>query len=301
MVPVRCHARYWRAYLADRRLVLKWGRRLIIAALALGLAVYVVRPLPSFQNCIKEEKGTSPYEALHNKSGSFLRAHARIRLNLSCTFGAAERNEGGLNILAALAIAIFTFTLWRSTDLLWESSEKALRTTERAFVLLDGFNYELTTADKVGNVSDLPDLYQPQPHLYVTRFAVQPRWKNGGNTQTRNLMINVDYGGPEGTFPPEYKYRNPDSRFFLAKAVEPGTFIEMTYGAQALVYHGIRGMAVEPLVVIWGTANYEDVFGHRHFIEWCYQVRFECHDGRNLRASFIQWGDYNRTDDDYPG
>jgi hypothetical protein len=52
----------------------------------------------------------------------------------------------------------------------------------------------------------------------------------------------------------------------------------------------------EPPVFIWGRADYDDIFGSHHFIEWCYRLRFERHTGERMSAGFIQWGDYNRSD-----
>jgi hypothetical protein len=111
--------------------------------------------------------------------------------------------------LFTLAIAIFTLTLKLSTDKLWDAgerqidlidnifkkqsidmvaflfvadtsakaaeksaqiAEKALTEIERAFVFIDGFNTELFA--------------DPNNSLDVRYFAIQPLWKNAGNTQT---------------------------------------------------------------------------------------------------------------------
>ena len=48
---------------------------------------------------------------------------------------------------------------------------------------------------------------------------------------------------------------------------------------------------------VWGRADYEDVYGTPHFVQWCYNVRFERHTVEKLRAHFIQWGEYNRSDE----
>jgi hypothetical protein len=80
----------------------------------------------------------------------------------------------------------------------------ALETTERAFVYLDGFNVELTTAvDGKIDLAFLPEWYRSDPGLYITRFAVSPRWKNGGNTPTRNMTIQVNWRGPIASIPPD--------------------------------------------------------------------------------------------------
>ena len=69
-------------------------------------------------------------------------------------------------------------------------------------------------------------------------------------------------------------------------------------GTQVLVNYGLNSVGAEPRIFLWGRADYEDVFGKTHFIEWCYRLRYESHRGEKLRASFIQWGDYNRSDED---
>ncbi len=238
-----------------------------------------------------------------------------------------------------IMIAIFTLTLWRSTHKLWKAGERqysltrsfgsrqltalsesnsatresamaaqdaaniarvALITTERAFVYIDGFNVELTTAmdsDTAVDIERLPEYYRTDPGIYITRFAAQPRWKNGGNTPTNQMTVQVNWRGPPGPIPPDYIYRDAPQPFFLApKATEPTGFIEMP-SAQALVNWAMRPIGDSPLIFVWGRADYRDVFNQPHFIEWCYQLRLS-RPVRNerIRANFIQWGEYNRSD-----
>jgi hypothetical protein len=212
-------------------------------------------------------------------------------------------------------LSISTIGLWWVT---WQGSkqqsgdmraalahaEKALGTAERAFVFLDGFNIELTTAldSDAPDYEWLPQRYRQDPGLYITRFAAQPRWKNGGNTPTEQLTIRVNWIGPTGPIGPEYPYRMQPRPFLLApKAVEPSDYIDMP-GAQALVDWSSNPVGDSPIIFIWGRADYRDVFRRPHFIEWCYQLRVS----RPIRqermsAAFIQWGDYNRTDNDDQG
>lgn len=196
-------------------------------------------------------------------------------------------------------LAVSTIGLWGATYLLYRAGERALETTERAFVFIDGFNIELTTAvdsDQVG-YELLPERYRSDPGIYVTRFAAQPRWKNGGNTPTKEMTIQVAWRGPLGPIPPDYVYRASPEPFFLApRATEPSSYIEMP-GAQALVNWANNPVGEPPMMWIWGRADYRDVFGKPHFIEWCYQLRLS----RPIRkermtAAFIQWGEYNRSD-----
>jgi hypothetical protein len=84
-------------------------------------------------------------------------------------------------------------------------------------------------------------------------------------------------------------------RCFL-QAVEHSPVVEMPE-ARRIVDYGVHREGEEPACWIWGRADYEDIFGEPHFVEWCYQPRFDAHDGKTLRVTFIQWVEYNRTDD----
>jgi hypothetical protein len=197
-------------------------------------------------------------------------------------------------------LVIATFLLWKSTrDLVVDAKETSKRQS-RAFVFIDGFNVELTTATNIKiAIEDLPKIYQSSPELFIARFAVQPKWKNSGNTPTKNMNIHVNWQGPEGGIPPEYVYKTDPQKVFLApNSTELGEVIEIP-SIKALVDFGLTKIGVEPMVLIWGRADYEDIFGTPHYVKWCYRIRLENHKGEGLRAGFIQWGNYNRSDEYY--
>lgn len=198
-----------------------------------------------------------------------------------------------------LGLAIFTACLWLATRRLQLDAKKNNEQQARAFVFLDGFNVELTVATD-GNIllEHLPENYRDRPELYITRFAIQPKWKNSGNTPTKKMTVCIDWRVTEGPIAPQYTYRNTPEPFFIApQAVEPSTFIEIPPGvAHKHINYEMNPRGEHPMLFVWGRADYEDIFGQRHFAEWCYKVRFEDHRGKGLRAGFIQWGDYNHTD-----
>jgi len=214
-------------------------------------------------------------------------------------------NYTGYLALFTFFLFVFTAALWWVTLQLSRDAKKTsdrqaeeLRKIERAFVFIDGFNVELTTAaDSKSPVELESETYKSCPELFITRFAIQPRWKNSGNTPTKNMSIRVNWGGPEGTIPPEYVYRDMPQKVFLApNSTELGELVEIP-SVRALVDYGLTYRGDEPMVFIWGRADYEDIFGKPHFIEWCYRIRLEDHKREGLRAGFIQWGDYNRSDE----
>jgi hypothetical protein len=114
------------------------------------------------------------------------------------------------------------------------------------------------------------------------------------------MRIQVDWRGPggKGVPPAEYEYRSHAQPFFLGPmAVEPSEVVDIPTAA-AIINWSMRPLGVEPFILIWGRADYEDIFDGKHFVEWCYRLRFSrpIHKER-MTAQFIQWGDYNRSDE----
>jgi hypothetical protein len=68
-----------------------------------------------------------------------------IKTQAIYSFGLVDRHNGFFAALAGIAVAAFTFTLWLASDKLWRSGQATFEASKRAFVFLDGFNFELTT------------------------------------------------------------------------------------------------------------------------------------------------------------
>jgi hypothetical protein len=205
----------------------------------------------------------------------------------------------------ALWTALFTFVLAISTILLWSETAKssgiaktALTEIERAFIYLDGFETEVSTGEDIKGMTDeeVPPRYRGSRELYITRFAVAPKWKNSGSTPPKKMTIQVNWCGPEGDVI-LYRYRKPPIPFFVGpNAVETSASFEIP-GAGAIVDWSWHPVGDQPLVLIWGRADYEDIFDKAHFVEWCYRVTFSRpYRLQRLRAIFTQWEEYNRTD-----
>jgi len=282
---------------------------IVLASLAFVLTFFVWAEneiAQSFQTCISEKAPKESTEHSYNQSDSVA---VIIKTQALCSLRLVDAHNGFFAALAAIAVAAFTFTLWVATDQLAKSGQKIFEATERAFVFLDGFNYELTTRADMPTPANMrrvstysegePEWYRSFPQLVITRFAMQPRWKNGGNTPTRNMTIQIDWRGPPYAIPePKYVYRAPPRPFFLApQAVEPSEVIDLPMAA-ALVNWSMKPVGEPPQILIWGRADYEDVFGKKHFVEWCHELRLSRTGGEKMRAGTIQWGKYNRTDED---
>jgi hypothetical protein len=209
----------------------------------------------------------------------------------------ARYNKGLMVFTGILAIA--TIVLGGATVALYLGSEKQFALGERAFVSLEGFITELTTAADAGPVPEqfIPERYRADPGLYLTRCALIPKWKNSGRTPTKNMTIQVSWGGPDWTVitPDSFTYRREPIAFFTPPGSEELSAEIEIPPARALIDWSFNPVGAPPLILIWGRADYEDVFGQRHVVEWCRELHLDRHDGVHLRATFIQWGDYNRS------
>jgi hypothetical protein len=207
-------------------------------------------------------------------------------------------SSAAITALATAFIAWFTYTLWDSTTRLWETEERNFRTAQRAFVFLDGFEIEIHTAlETESDPSNIPEQYRPYPGLLITRLAVLPKWKNSGATPTKNMAVKVHWGMTECNASQAYSYPQEKREFFLGPhATEVSEAIEIS-SAQEIIRWFLKPSGPRPIILIWGRADYEDIFGSRHFVEWCQSLGFyRPSKDHPICPRFIQWGDYNRSD-----
>jgi hypothetical protein len=275
------------------------GALLAVAIFAVGASVQIINP-KNYGGEAQSGKNAAPISAPKPSEETDADTNGRI--------ADYNRDLDWLTLCLVVANIALWWVTWRSSkrqsgdmQAALDHAQGALATVERAFVFIDGFNVELTTAldSDIPNYEWIPSRYRKDPGLYITRFAAQPRWKNGGNTPTDRLAIQIDWRMFSDGIPPdfEFPYRDGPGPLFLApQAVEPTSYLVIP-PAQALVDWGNNPAGVEPAILIWGRADYRDVFDKAHFVEWCYWLRFSRpRRGDRMTASFIQWGQYNRTD-----
>jgi hypothetical protein len=87
---------------------------------------YLVASSQSFQHCVRERKNYQPYQALHEKGSLFAKPISRLELTVACGRVTAGQNDGAIAALATIVVAFFTFTLWRSTDKLWNETKTSI-------------------------------------------------------------------------------------------------------------------------------------------------------------------------------
>jgi hypothetical protein len=182
----------------------------------------------------------------------------------------------------------------KSANTLEDTARKQLR----AYVGIEGFEYQLSTAaDATQDTREiLTGWAREKPSLFVTRFAVQPRWKNYGDTPTKKMRIRVWRRFSDIDTPATYEYSPTIMDFFLAPdAIATSEPIEIN-SIRIVIEDGMKLLGKRPVCYIFGRADYEDVFGVPHWIEWCNKINVSAPDGKKLVISFTQWGEYNRSD-----
>ncbi len=165
--------------------------------------------------------------------------------------------------LGTVAIAAFTWTLWRTSQDQGRLTEMALVETRRAFIFAAGLHPEW-------------DL-DPKANQYTWRF--RPTWVNSGETATKNLRIYVDATllnselpkgfdltleriapGTGGMIGPKYSTMGGAVPHFPSAQVTPQDILDMQAGTK--------------FFYMWGWARYNDVFSgtEEHISRFCWRV-----------------------------
>src|SRR5437667_393811 len=87
----------------------------IVACLAL---VWIVETSDSFKGCITQQQAKTEQRGFYEQVAHFSFLIGRRK---DCLGTLVHQNEGAITALATLLIALFTLTLWRATDKLWEA------------------------------------------------------------------------------------------------------------------------------------------------------------------------------------
>ena len=279
--------------------VRKYLRIVALPAVGIGLAllvVWIVGSSETFHDCVEKAKNDQPYEALYkNVASSFGSTEIEwLRLDRACAGDFADREQGAISAVSTFVIAIFTailgiFTvrLARATKIAADAAKESARIArealimaERAFVFVIDFD-----STPVWSGAGI-----------VIHLRVKPIWRNSGSTPTRNMYVRVQWthhavaepapniGNFDGVYPTKM-FLAPQAQEWTQAITIPRDILE-------------RVQDMEENVVIWGRADYDDIFdgtAHR-FTQWCSQLVIE-NDGHPT-VEFVPYGDFNGSDED---
>jgi hypothetical protein len=107
---------------------LKRGRAWIVGAVGLVALVWIVESSQSFQSCVQGAQYQGGEQTLQKRAANF---SVLLRRRQDCLGLFVHQNEGAITALATIFIALFTLTLWRSSERLWEASENQRALSEK--------------------------------------------------------------------------------------------------------------------------------------------------------------------------
>jgi hypothetical protein len=183
--------------------------------------------------------------------------------------------------LGTLVIAAFTVVLAYVTQRQSKLTERALVSTQRAFVFLEEFGTEFAQT-----------VSQPA----VRHFAIKPKWRNSGTTPSKRLTVRLNWTHFPSKKMPEsfnYEYGPETTRMMLGpQSTEWSDTVTIPPDVADAAFKN------KHTLFIWGRADYRDVFDSSkpHFTEWCYRIHFHMRPDNKIQTQFIAHGRYNNSD-----
>jgi hypothetical protein len=176
-VPVRRSYRY----------KLRWA---IFWAIVLVAGIFILHESQTFSRCVHEVKNDEKYKALKESPGvlvEFIEIYwLRARLYVGCIGPFIDQNQGALTALATVALGIFTYALWRSTDRLWDASMLQARHAERAIGVSER-STQLQLRAYV-HMEDISIVDENPKHAVI--FSI--KFRNIGNTPAYRVSSIID-------------------------------------------------------------------------------------------------------------
>ncbi len=140
---------------------------LTLIALVIAWLLYVAVESTSFQICIADKEDKQPKESAEKNSLEVLGSLVwSARVKTDCIFVVLDENRDAITAIATAFIAIFTFTLWRSSDKLFivtkESADAATMSAKAA-------KKSAEVAEKSLVIATRPRFTIPPPELHETQ------------------------------------------------------------------------------------------------------------------------------------
>jgi hypothetical protein len=86
--------------------------------------MWMIGSTPAFKNCISSRKHDRSYQTLYEDRSVVPTVITRMELHTVCVEDWADKYQGAIAAIATIIVAVFTATLWGSTDKLWKTAEQ---------------------------------------------------------------------------------------------------------------------------------------------------------------------------------
>ncbi len=130
----------------------KW---LLYAAVGVSVLIWIISTSQTFQECVHTSKNQKPYQALHERHSKLEGVSIRARLSVACTGRFIEVNQGPINTLATILVALSTLALWIATQRLWRTGQEqiAIARQEAAYTRRPHFRVRFARLAEVDGAS----------------------------------------------------------------------------------------------------------------------------------------------------
>lgn len=110
----------------------RFWKRTVFGLLLAALCIWVVASSQTYKACVHAGKNAELYKAAQETSSFVGQTLARFDLDRACAGEFTDKNQGSIAALGTVALAIFTFTLWRATSGMLESAHEQSKAMERS-------------------------------------------------------------------------------------------------------------------------------------------------------------------------
>jgi hypothetical protein len=265
----------------------------------------------TFSDCMHEHKNDKDYQKLHERIGVFpsttQRMSARARLVYACAGDFTDTNNGAIVAFATVMVSFFTFTLWRSTDRLWQASILHARHMEHSVKIAERSLTEVERALVIPLKVDSDFLLRG---TQVLGHRITMMFTNTGRTPAKNTTSSARFVTFPGEVPKDFRF--PDAQ-------PPESGKGRILGQNVLFPVSIN-VAIQDILDIannksvglfYGWIEYNDIFSvsRRRRTEFCVRMNVlgnpfivppppTNQSSQSVIFEFGGYGEYNGTDED---
>jgi hypothetical protein len=257
--------------------VSQWAKAAFVIFCLGAIASFFIVTSESFERCIKERKTHQYYHAFYEEAGLLIQTVRRVELHVACGRVTADGNDGAITALATIVVAVFTFTLWRSTTGMLRITEEQRADLERSIAAAE------KSARAAGVSAEIAVQHQ-RPWLFIsidstelmftvesTSVRVKYRFENYGESIADINYYYVDIEIGDAPHEPRPILAQPHE--FSESYVRPGgktAQLEVAF-PRIISRNEVRNIkSRDTRMWIVGFILYRDIFGDNHCSPYCY-------------------------------
>jgi hypothetical protein len=219
--------------------------------------IWIVETSDTFKDCIHQTKNDKTEHTLYQRISNFSVIFSRRQ---DCLGVFVHSNEGAITAFATLLIAIFTLTLWRSTDKLWDASKRQLAHSE------DTAKRQLR-AYVAATITGCDD-----PKTEDGIFTFHLEIKNTGQTPAHDLKVIFRTAVIDHPFSENFDFTIPDMENASVSALGAGRITLSRSPSDPMTPDTWKQISSEnsgKRLCTYGTITYRDIFNDPQYTNIC--------------------------------